>query len=280
MNRKKFLTTLSGLSILSSKAFSKSGRMEIDFMRHATFTLRVGEITFLVDPMLSAKDEMDPVGNSPKTARIPMVDLPFSESALKEKLQNVNAVIVTHLHRDHWDAKARTLLDKKIPLICQPSDVEKLTEQGFTRFVAVDTETEFKGLKIYRTGGQHGTGEIGIKMGQVSGFVIEYQKKKIYIAGDTIWCTEVEQAISTHKPDFVVLNAGAAQFNEGDPITMTSRDVIRTMKAIPSATIIAVHMETVNHCLLTRKELKKELEETNLLKKSVIPLDGERIHLV
>jgi hypothetical protein len=58
---------------------------------------------------------------------------------------------------------------------------------------------------------------------------------------------------------------------------MTSKDVIRTITALPSAKVVAVHMETVNHCLLTRADLKKELDGANHLKNCVIPLDGEKI---
>lgn len=279
MNRKKFIALISCFSILSSKVFAKRKEIQIDFMRHATFRLRIGGLNFLVDPMLSSQGEMDPVGNAVKSDRIPMVALPFPETALNEKLADIDAVILTHTHRDHWDVKAQSILNKELPVICQPPDVDKLKQQGFSNLIAVTDESAYKGVKIFRVGGQHGTGDIGARMGPVSGFVIEYEKKKIYIAGDTIWCNEVEHTIAIHKPDVIVVNAGAAQFKEGDPITMTSKDVINTINAQPSATVVAVHMETVNHCLLTRTELRKELENANLLKHSRIPKDGETITL-
>lgn len=279
MNRNKFLAILSGISILTSKTFAKNDAIEIHFLRHATLIIRVGGVAFLVDPMLSAKNTMDPVGNSRNVVRIPMVDLPITGSGLNKLLAEVDAIIVTHTHRDHWDAKAQELLDKKIPLICQPTDTEKLNGHGFINLIPVGHEVVFKGLKIYRTAGQHGTGEIGQRMGNVSGFIIEFQSKKIYIAGDTIWCSEVEEVLKKHKPDFVVLNAGAAQFDEGDPITMTAEDVIRTIHTLPSAIIIAVHMETVNHCLLTRNDLRKALQENNVSGNCLVPVDGEKIRL-
>ncbi|HMG90458.1 MAG TPA: MBL fold metallo-hydrolase [Chryseolinea sp.] len=278
MNRKKFLAFFSGLAIFSSKAFAKKKTIQIDFIRHATFTLRVGGVNFLIDPMLSNKHEMDPVGNAQSNERIPMVALPFSESTLAEKLQTIDAVIVTHTHRDHWDVKAQSILNKKLTLLCQPADRDKLKQQGFANSMVVNDEIDFKGVKIYRVNGQHGTGDIGTRMGPVSGFVLTDGEKKIYIAGDTIWCDDVDQTIKTHKPDVVVVNAGAAQFNQGDPITMTSKDVIRTITASKSAKVVAVHMETVNHCLLKKSDLRKELETASLLKNCVIPMDGEKIH--
>jgi len=279
MNRRSFMM---GLGMLTSFAFlssfAKRKNMKIHFLRHATFILEVNSTRILVDPMLGAKESMDPVKITRNNFRIPMVDLPIDENQLKRELRMIDAVIVTHTHRDHWDESARKLLPKNITIIGQPSDKETLTTQGFTNLLLVDSQIDFKGLKIYRTGGQHGTGEIGKRMGNVSGFVIEYDNQKLYIAGDTIWCTEVEQALSNHKPDFIVLNAGAARFDEGDAITMTAENVVRVAQVSPSSKIIAVHMEAVNHCDLKRADLKAALSQ-NKITKAVIPSDGELMSL-
>jgi hypothetical protein len=48
-----------------------------------------------------------------------------------------------------------------------------------------------------RTGGRHGTGEIGEKMGPVSGYVLRGPGEPVvYIAGDTVWCPEVAAALA------------------------------------------------------------------------------------
>jgi len=253
--------------------------MKIHFLRHATFLLDVNGVTLLVDPMLSPKDAMDPVGNAATTQRIPMVDLPLDDDSLRKRLASIDGVIVTHTHRDHWDARAKELLAKDIPLICQPSDKEAHASSGFTNVLPVDDTIQFKGLKIHRTGGQHGTGEIGQKMGKVSGFVVEYNGRRLYIAGDTIWCPEVAAALKQHAPSFVIVNAGAAQFLQGDPITMSGDDVVTVCGAVPSAKVIAVHMDTVNHCLLKRTDLQKILADKKLNKQCAIPADGEVLSL-
>ncbi|HEY5824496.1 MAG TPA: MBL fold metallo-hydrolase [Cyclobacteriaceae bacterium] len=281
MNRRKFvLTTLLLSGTLTSRLFSKSkSQMKIHFLRHATLILEVNGLRILVDPMLAAKGAMDPVKITRNTNRIPLTDLSITDDQLKKELETIDAVIVSHTHRDHWDDKARELLNKKISIICQPTDVDALKGQAFENLLPVDSSIEFKGLKIYRTDGQHGTGEIGLKMGNVSGFVIEYKKEKIYIAGDTIWCSEVEQALNTHKPNITVVNAGAAQFDQGDPITMTAEDVVKVCQTLPSTKVIVVHMETINHCDLTREQLQKILTTNKVQKQCLIPKDGEWVSL-
>lgn len=280
MNRRTFLrlgTLLSGmLGPLHAWAF-KNNNPTVRLLRHATVVIELDGIKFLVDPMLSAKDAMDPVKNAGNEIRIPMVDLPLSSEAMEEIINNVDAVIITHTHRDHWDALAQKNIPKDKLLLVQPADEETLHKQGFEKVNAVNISTEFKGLQITRTRGQHGSGEIGLRMGTVSGFMISHGKTKIYIAGDTIWCEEVKQALQIHKPDVVIVNAGEAKFLQGGQITMGIDDITNVFHAAPKAKIIVVHMDTINHCLLTRSKLKTALESTGMLKKFLIPNDGEVI---
>jgi L-ascorbate metabolism protein UlaG (beta-lactamase superfamily) len=141
-------------------------------------------------------------------------------------------------------------------------------------------EFHWQDIVFTRTGGRHGTGEIGQKMGPVSGFVLQAAgEPTLYIAGDTIWCEEVAQALTTHQPDVTVVNAGAAQFLTGDPITMTAENVCQVCRALPKTRVIAVHMEAINHCLLTRRQLRERLEQERVSAQVVIPADGEIITL-
>jgi L-ascorbate metabolism protein UlaG (beta-lactamase superfamily) len=86
-------------------------------------------------------------------------------------------------------------------------------------------------------------------MAPVSGFVLRApDSPSLYIAGHTIYCPEVESALTSHRPDLTVVNAGAAQFTTGGPITVTALDVVKVCRFAPEMRVIAVHMETINHC--------------------------------
>jgi hypothetical protein len=99
------------------------------------------------------------------------------------------------------------------------------------------------------------------------------------VAGDTIWCPEVADAIREHAPSIIVVNAGAAQFLEGGPIIMGLDDVVKVCQAAPQATVIAVHMEAVNHCMLTREGLRAGLSRSGVRSTVLIPRDGEELRL-
>lgn len=252
--------------------------MEIQLLRHATLLVTIGGRRLLVDPMLSSAGAMDPVANAGNDRRIPLVDLPLTEGELAGLLVSLDAIVVTHTHRDHWDARAAELLPHNLPVFCQPTDATAIAHAGFADVRPVETVVVWEDLTIERTDGRHGTGEIGAKMGTVSGFVLRAPEEPVlYIAGDTIWCDEVDIALASHQPDAVVLNAGAAQFLVGDPITMTADDVLSVCRAVPDVQIVAVHFETVNHCRLTRDGLQEALERAGLQERVSIPWDGERL---
>jgi L-ascorbate metabolism protein UlaG (beta-lactamase superfamily) len=234
--------------------------MFIHFLRHATLIVAMKNTTILVDPMLSRAEAMDPVAKAANQRRIPMVDLPITDEELQHMPAEIDAVLLTHHHRDHWDARAIELLPKSLTILCQSESEAAVRLAGFTSVTAVSDTHDFCGIRLHRTGGRHCTGEIRQKMGAVSSFILAADgDPTLYIAGDTVWCEEVEQALQTNRPNVVVVNAGAAQFMTGGPITMDADDVCRVCRALPSATVIAVHMEAINHCMLTREELRRRL---------------------
>ena len=61
----------------------------------------------------------------------------------------------------------------------------------------------------------------------------------------------------------------------GGPITMTGPDIERVCAELPETRVIAVHMEAWNHSLLSRKELRRFLEERGISHRVHIPADGE-----
>lgn len=245
--------------------------LNIQLIRHATIKLQFNGQTILVDPMFSSKSTLAPVANAANEFQNPLVDLPIP---VEEMVSEINAIIITHSHRDHLDDRAIELLPKDLPVFCQPEDEEKLISLAFKDVRSVEDETEWKGIRLIRTGGQHGTGELGKLMGPVSGFVLQAKDEPVvYVAGDTIWCSEVEEAISNYSPGVIVLNGGEAQYLTGDPITMGVMDIEKVHRASPFSKIVVVHMESWNHCLLTRRDLRQYIE-TNQLSDISVPDDG------
>jgi L-ascorbate metabolism protein UlaG (beta-lactamase superfamily) len=235
--------------------------MRITLIRHATLVVELDGRRILVDPMLGEQGSAPPIENTPNPVRNPTVPLPVPA---EEVVRGLDAVIVTHLHEDHLDDVGAQLLPRDVPVFCQPPDEVALRALGLDARPVADS-LDWDGLLISRTGGRHGTGEIADPLAPVSGFVLG----GLYIAGDTLWYDEVEGWIAEHRPRVAVVNAGGARFLEGGPITMTADDVAEVAARVP--VVVAVHMEAINHCLLSRAELRAAVPGV------LVPEDGEAI---
>lgn len=249
--------------------------MDIRLIRHATLLVAFHGKRLLVDPMLADAGTAPPVANSPNQRPNPLVPLPVPAG---DVVSGVDAVLVTHTHRDHWDDAAAQALAKHLPLFCQPEDEAKIRAAGFTDVRPVRDAVTWSGITIHRTGGRHGSGEVAKRLAPVSGFVLRAADEPVlYVAGDTIWCPEVEQALREYEPAVTVVNAGGAQFLEGGPITMTPDDIAAVARAASATRIVAVHMDSINHCVVRRADLAAALERAGLTARVAVPRDGERV---
>ena len=248
--------------------------MKLTLIRSATLRVEIAGVTLLVDPQLDPAGAREAVPNTPNPRPTPLVGLPEAAEAV---VAGLDALLVTHLHRDHFDDTARELLDRSLPLFCQPPDAERLHADGFIDVRPVFGDAKLDDLLIARTEGHHGRGEIGEQMAPVSGFVLSAPgEPTLYIAGDTILCDEVRAAVAEYEPSVIVVNAGAAQFNEGGPIVMDNDDVVALAREVPDARIVAVHFETVSHSTETRADLRARVA-SEALTNVAVPGDGETL---
>lgn len=172
--------------------------MRITLARNATLLVELAGRRILVEPMLDEAGARPPVENSPNPRRNPLVPLPFPA---EEIVRGLDAVVVTHLHQDHFDDAGARLVPGDVPVFCQPQDEERLAGLGLDARPVADG-LDWDGLRIVRTGGRHGHGDVAEALGPVSGFVMN----GLYLAGDTVWCPEVEEAIERHGPRVAVVN--------------------------------------------------------------------------
>lgn len=256
--------------------------MEILQIRNATIKVKYAKKVFLIDPWLMKKDQLPghPAAANSHVSQ-PRVDLPISI----EEIVKTDAVILTHYHLDHWDEIAAENLDKNIPFFVQDEeDSQRIQKFGFTNLrIVSDSRTEFEGIKIYKTYTQHGRREV-VKdfckqinmLYDAMGVVLQAENHKtLYIAGDTIWCEEVKQAIDKFSPDVIVINACGAQAvidGKKERIIMDVEDVKQISSYAKNAKIIASHMDTISHLTVTRDDIKN-LKLHNVL----VPADNETL---
>ncbi|HRQ40019.1 MAG TPA: MBL fold metallo-hydrolase [Chloroflexota bacterium] len=249
--------------------------MQIQLIRSATLRVRYNGRLFIIDPFLAAKGT---VRSFAGIAPNPIVELPCTP---EEAIAGAEMALISHLHVDHFDDTAVAVLPKDLPILCQPGDEGRIMEKGFTAVTPITHSHTWQGITFTRTPGQHGTGEVGQRMGQVSGFVWQAAgEPTVYWAGDTIWYEAVAEIIRAVQPDVIITHSSGAKFGDSDPIVMDAAQTIAVCTAASQATVIAVHLESLDHGTVSRADLRAAAQLQAIAPERLrIPQDGETITL-
>lgn len=235
--------------------------------------LKYGGRVIVTDPYLAEKHSLRSfAGISPN----PLVDLPCTPA---EAIAGADLVIISHLHTDHFDEVAKALLPVDTPILCQPGDEGEIEGKGFRNVTPLEDSLEWQGIDIVRTAGRHGSGELAEQMGMVSGFVLRAEgEPAVYWAGDSVWYEEVGRVIDSQEPDVVITHSSGASFGDSDPIVMDAKQTVAVCLAAPKASVVAIHMESLDHGTVSRNDLRA-LAESNGISDSrlLIPSDGETL---
>ena len=249
--------------------------MKYQLIRNATAKLFYGGSVFLLDPSFTKKGRGVSYAGRETS---PLVDLPCM---MWEAESQAEAIVLSHIHSDHFDAAAAEALDKDHPVLVQPGDEGDELLKDFID-VRPGTSGIFNEVAFERVPARHGTSPAVLEdMGPGTGVVfMAAGEPTVYWAGDTVWFEGVEKTIRTFQPEVIIVHAGSAMWN-GEPIIMNAEDVLRVCEAAPGATVIAVHMECCDHCIVSRADLRQAADAAGVSEERLrIPADGEEIVLM
>ena len=250
--------------------------MRIRQIRNATLVVDYAGVRFLIDPWFEARGTgmLAPSPWPERNVRSPLVDLPCS---VEEVLADVNAVVVTHVHPDHFEQYSASLIDHGLPIYVQSVPDSKTVESwGFTdvRVMSLDGSS-FGGVTLTRVAARHGLTPL-TDCGPASGVVLQASDEPtLYLAGDTVWYEGVADNLRRFKPAVTVLNCCGATLASRGRIIMDEEDVLAVCHAAPWMQVVASHMETVNHGNVSREYLRAFTNRLGVGEHVLIPADGE-----
>ncbi|GEM45554.1 MBL fold metallo-hydrolase [Deinococcus cellulosilyticus] len=248
--------------------------MQLKLIRNATLRLSYAGHEILIDPMLGPKHSLPSFAG--KEAN-PTTDLPVP---LLDVLQGVDLVVVSHLHPDHFDETAQQVLSRDVPVLVQPGDERTFQTAGFKEMHVLEDRFIWQNLRFTRTPGQHGSGPILQRMGNVMGFILEAPgEPTLHWLGDTILTDDVLKVVQDQQPEVIVTHSAGAMIAD-TLLLMDAEQTLHLAQAAPQAVVVAVHMESLDHCTVSRMDLRQAARDAGLREgQLIVPEDGEDVQV-
>jgi L-ascorbate metabolism protein UlaG (beta-lactamase superfamily) len=220
----------------------------VTFIGNATTVLRLGDFTLLTDPAFGPAGSRVHLGYGAWTKRLKDPELKSLDLAV------VDAVLLSHLHGDHFDRAARDRLEHTMPIITTPQ-AESVLERG--RFQAVHglptwechewTHGEQR-LRVTAVPGRHGPGFVDALLPDVMGSVAELWDDgqlalRLYITGDTLYgghLADIPRRFG--EIDAMIVHLGGTRLL-GLLLTMDDRQGVEITHLIRPGLTIPVHVD-------------------------------------
>jgi L-ascorbate metabolism protein UlaG (beta-lactamase superfamily) len=252
-------------------------RDNLTWIGHASFLVQLGGASLLIDPVLS-----DSLGFGVRRNVAP--GLAWSS------MPHIDAVLITHNHRDHMDAPTLQKLGPE-PLYVVPAGLGRWFEKrGFKRVVELQwwEETEVAGARITFVPSEHWSqrGPIDRNQSWWGGYVIEAAGLRVYHSGDTAWFdgfAQIGERMGSIDAAMLPIGAYAPRWFM-QPQHMNPEDAVRAFQALGAKRFVAMHWGTfklTDEDLREPPELLRTLWATHGLTEArrAIPAIGETLWL-
>ncbi|MCU1612579.1 MAG: putative Zn-dependent hydrolase of beta-lactamase fold family [Frankiales bacterium] len=220
----------------------------LTFGGNATTLLRLGRFTLLTDPNFLHRGQRAYLGYGLFTRRL-------TEPALQPtQLPALDAIVLSHLHGDHWDRIATRSLDRGTPVITTEDAAKRLSRRGFretsdlrpwqTHELSDGTDS----LRITSVPGVHGPGPLATLLPPVMGTVLELVRGgrvdwRGYISGDTLYRPFLGEVLQRCGPlDVVIPHLGGTRAL-GVTVTMDGRQGADLVELLTPPLTVPVHFD-------------------------------------
>lgn len=220
---------------------------DVTFLGTATTLLRLGPFTLLTDPNFLRSGQRAYLGYGMWSRR-------RTEPALQpHDLPRLDAIVLSHLHGDHFDRVARRDLPSHLRVVTTPQAAQRLHRWGWRNVDGLRTwQTHHLAsgdsrLRITAVPAQHGPRLVDLILPETMGSMLDFedgnQRLRVYITGDTLYSPRLER-IPERFPDVdaMLLHLGGARI-AGIPLTAGARQGVRIMDLIRPRLTVPLHYE-------------------------------------
>ncbi|MFX0592260.1 MBL fold metallo-hydrolase [Melissospora conviva] len=221
---------------------------QVTFVGTATTLLRLGGFTLLTDPNFLHAGEHAYLGYGLFSRRLTNPALHLTE------LPELDAVLLSHLHGDHFDRRARHGLPRSLPIITTPQAQRRLKRWGFGAADGLATWERYElrrgdeRLTITSVPGHHGPGLLDRLLPPVMGSIIDLERAgrrllRLYVTGDTLYRPELAE-IPARFPDIdaMLVHLGGTRIL-GFLVTMDGRQGVDLMRLVNPKVTLPIHYD-------------------------------------
>jgi N-acyl-phosphatidylethanolamine-hydrolysing phospholipase D len=163
--------------------------LSVLWVGHATCLIQIGDKVFLTDPVF--------------TTTVGLIAKRKIEAGIPASFINrLDYILISHLHFDHLSYGSLSMLPKNAIMILPPGGGEYIPELGFSDYREMKQWLTFEadGVRITAVPVKHFNGRYGfdgawLDENTFTGYIIEYQGKTVFFAGDTGYDPEIFKEI-------------------------------------------------------------------------------------
>jgi L-ascorbate metabolism protein UlaG (beta-lactamase superfamily) len=226
----------------------EADRQGVFFIGTATTLIRCARFTILTDPNFLHRGEQARLGWGLRSERL-------TDPAIgPDQLPDLDFVLLSHHHGDHFDDVAARELDPELPIVTTPHGAEKLAAQGFRALTALDTwqstmmERAGGVLRVTATPGVHGPGLARRLLPPVMGSLLEFQDGDaraftMYVTGDTLMHDGIVDIARRHPEiDLALVHLGGTRI-AGLLLTMDAAQGVELLRTVRPRVAIPIHYD-------------------------------------
>jgi L-ascorbate metabolism protein UlaG (beta-lactamase superfamily) len=266
--------------------------MKFRWIGGPTFELEVAGFHLLTDPMFGEGPEAFVMHGHPSTgAEVASIARLAPLPAVN--VNRLDAVVVSHLHSDHFDAVAAQHLPRGSRVVAPLHQAQDVLKRGFreaeglTWWQTLDLERGDDRLSITAVPAQHSHDEvINAELGLGNGYLFEYLSGetpvRVYWTGDTVWFDEMREIQErAGEIDLLVPHLGAVGIDGPyGMMTLDSLEAVRVIELFQPRWVIPIHHHTFSHYVEPVSVLEERLAGTPYAERLKVLKEGESFSIV
>ena len=263
------------------------------FVGTATTVVRACGFTVLTDPSFLHAGERAHLGYGLTSRRL-------TEPAIGPgDLPALDVVVLSHVHGDHWDRRARAGLDRGVPVVTTQQSAKVLRRQGFAgarglgRWGTRRLDKDGASLTITATPARHASGILGALLPDVNGHVLDFSDGstadggpglRVWLSGDTLVFFGIDQ-IAQRWPDLDVgvVHLGGTRIPGGlafgPMVTLDGEGGAEVVDRVRPRAVVPVHVDDFTVFTSPRSAFVDALGRRGLAERLLLVERGQSVPL-